>query len=107
MNGVEKIKVRFEAGQSGHIVQNRQNGHAELDSCNYMLATVTNDEGDEIELYAEVLTSETSFDDFDPETEEFDWNGFDDYSYPILKEEIIKKAIENDIDPGRLEFLWG
>lgn len=87
---MEKIKVDFNAGES----------RKRLVGCNYMLAVIETEDGT-IELYAEVL--ESDYDDFNPD----DINDFDDYSYPILKEEIISQAIENDIDIERLEFWWG
>ena len=95
MKETEKIDVRFQAG----VCRNPTEG-----SCNYMLATATDGEGNEIELYAEVATKGTPFDDYDPETQDFDFDGFDDYSYPILKAEIIQQAIENGISTDKLKF---
>lgn len=92
----EKIKVSFEGGESRDPFKG---------SCNYMLATTTDDEGDEVELYAEESIKGTRFDC--DEHEDFDFDGFDDYSYPILKAEITRQAIEAGIDPARLEFFWG
>lgn len=73
---MDKIRVEFLGGES------RWNCGQGV---NYMMADV-----DDIELYAECV---------------YDGDGcFDDYSYLILKEEIIKQAEENGIDVDRLVF---
>lgn len=87
-NAEEKIQVRFEGGECRDATKG---------SCNYMLATATDGDGDEIELYAEAAVSDSPFDNGDD-------NGFDDYSYPILKAEITRQAVEHGIDPARLKF---
>ncbi len=86
----EKITVDFQGGEMGE-----QGG-------NYMLAKVEVD-GETVELYAEVHVTDEFFD----ENGEYMDNEFDEYSYPILKDEIIKQAKENGINPESLNFYWG
>ncbi len=66
-----------------------------------------NDEFDEIKLYSEIN------DNIDDEENarffingEFDVNAFDEYAYPILKQEIIKQAEKNGIPVDILKFRW-
>ena len=69
-----------------------------------MLAVFTNQDGEEDELYSEILLTE-----FTENTEEGTFNlcEWDDYSYPLLKEDIIDQAKEKNIDIRRLRFpLW-
>lgn len=89
----EKIEVLFGGGECRD---------AFMGACNYMIATTTNDDGDEVELYEEVPVNGTPYEDI----ETLDEGGFDDYSYPILKESITKQAIAAGIDPARLKFFW-
>lgn len=95
MEGREMIEICFLGGECRDAMKG---------SCNYMLGTVTDDEDEKIELYAEMPVSESPFDD---DGEDFDFDDFDDYSYPVLKAEITRQAIENGIDPERLKFWWG
>lgn len=113
---LEKYKVLFQGGESRYQAQK---------ACNYMLAKIpTHDIGEDIgvcpeyvwkrddkgeipnfrrerseygeyyvELYAEVI-----WDDDKDESE------FDDYSYPILKDEILKQAKEIGIEKSQLKF---
>ncbi len=83
----EKIKVEFLGGES----------RVGKEAVNYMLATTIDTEGEEIELYAEVKAS-----DYEAEIE----GDFDDFSYSLLKADIIKQAEEKGIDTGKLEFYW-
>ena len=71
------INVEFNGGQ----------GRKTDAAVNYMLA-----EADGIELYAEMEIPE----DANP----------DEYGYDELKDEIIKQAKENKIDPSLLKFWW-
>lgn len=88
----EKIKVEFLGGES----------RIGKEAVNYMLAKATDAEGEEIELYAEVKAS-----DYEAEIEgDFNENDFDDYSYPLLKADIIKQAEEKGIDTKKLDFYW-
>ena len=88
----EKIKVEFLGGES----------RIGKEAVNYMLAKATDAEGEEIELYAEVKASE-----YEAEIEgDFNESDFDDYSYSLLKADIIKQAEENGIDTKKLEFYW-
>lgn len=90
----EPIIVDFQGGES-------RTGNTD---CNYMLAVFTNQDGEEDELYSEILLTE-----FTENTEEGDFNlcEWDDYSYPLLKEDIIDQAKEKNIDIRRLRFpLW-
>lgn len=84
------IKVTFEGGSS------RANNRG----CNYMIADV--DDG--IELYAECEEPEEwigkDVDEISPE----DLNRFDDESFDVLKEEIIRQAKENGVDVNSLQF---
>lgn len=90
----EMIKVDFQGGES-------RTGNVD---CNYMLAEFTNNDGEKDELYAEVLLT-----DFTEDTEEgsFDLNDWDDYSYPLLKEEILNQAKEKGVNANRLKFPYG
>jgi hypothetical protein len=88
-NENKKITVDFLGGEMGE-----QGG-------NYMLANVEVD-GEEIELYAEVHLT----DEYIDENGEYMESEFDDYSYPILKEEIINQAKKNGINPENLKFYW-
>lgn len=91
-NDCEEIKVEFLGGES----------RIGRETVNYMLAKATDAEGEEIELYAEVKAS-----DYETEIEgDFNENDFDNYSYPLLKADIIKQAKENGVDVGRLKFYW-
>ena len=102
----EKIFVSFEGGES-------RNGF-DKQGVNYMLANTINENGDSVELYAEVKVEDSPFElDYSgAETpnekaeiaDKFDHDGFDSYSYPLLKEEIIRQAIENGINPEKLRF---
>lgn len=88
----EKIKVEFLGGES----------RIGKEAVNYMLAKATDAEGEEIELYAEVKAS-----DYEAEIKgDFNESDFNDYSYPLLKADIIKQAEENGIDTKKLEFYW-
>ena len=88
----EKIKVEFLGGES----------RIGKEAVNYMLAKATDAEGEEIELYAEVKAS-----DYEAEIEgDFNENDFDDYSYPLLKADIIKQAEEKGRDTKKLDFYW-
>lgn len=85
-------KVLFEGGESCRGSE----------ACNFMMDT------DALGLYAEVVASDwdecPEYDPNDPDS--FDMLGFDDYSYPILKSEIIRQAVEAGIDVGSLHFHW-
>lgn len=91
-NDCEEIKVEFLGGES----------RIGRETVNYMLAKATDAEGEEIELYAEVKASVMK----QKIEGDFNENDFDDYSYPLLKADIIKQAEENDIDVSRLKFYW-
>lgn len=84
-----RIKVDFQGGES-------RNGNG---ACNYMIAEIESD-GAVVELYAEVEVTS----DFYDENGEFDQDGFDDYSYDILKASIIEQAEENNIDVDSLNL---
>lgn len=85
----KKITVDFLGGEMGEM------------GGNYMLANVEVD-GEEIELYAEVHLTDEYIDG----NGEYMESEFDDYSYPILKEEIINQAKKNGINPENLKFYW-
>lgn len=87
-NDYKKIEVEFKGCEGG----------------NYMLAKVTDEDGEEIKLYSMVAFEE--FEDDFAENENADMDAFDDFSYPLLKEDIIKQAKENGVDVGRLKFYW-
>lgn len=80
----ELFKVKFEGGESRHSA-----GVA----CNYMICT----ESDE-ELYAEVLYAD--------EADEMSEDEFDDYSYPLLKAEILRQAKKAGIAEDSLTFPY-
>ena len=95
----EMINVIFEAGESTY------NPGV---SCNFMYAKVEG-EVEDIELLAEVLIDdeiEARFRTDAEDPESFDMNAFDEYSYPILKEEILRQAKEAGIDENDLKFHW-
>lgn len=79
----DEINIIFEGGQSKDGIH----------GCVYMLGRYVDDDGDEQELYAEVLSTDTE--------EECD---NDDFGYDELKAEIIKQAKEAGIHEGRLKF---
>lgn len=76
------INIIFEGGQAMDGIH----------GCVYMLGRYVDDDGDEQELYAEVLAPDTE--------EECD----DDFGYDELKAEIIKQAKEAGISEERLIF---
>lgn len=77
------INIIFEGGQAMDGIH----------GCVYMLGRYVDDDGDEQELYAEVLAPDTE--------EECD---DDDFGYDELKAEIIKQAKEIGISEDRLIF---
>lgn len=85
MANVEKIEVRFEGGEA------RDFHHGELPAVNYMLAAVEDEDGEEIELYAEYAVNES-----DDEIA-----GYDE-----LKAEIIEQAKEYGIPATDLHFYY-
>ena len=87
-SGKLEIKVEFKGCEGG----------------NYMLAKTTDEDGEEIKLYSMVAFEE--FEDDFAENEDADMDAFDDFSYPLLKEDIIKQAKENGVDVSRLKFYW-
>jgi len=110
MKNEKKFKVGFYGGES------RQKSNK---ACNYMIAffEVNEDENGEkiftqvdsinkyhdFELYAEILCENFPGEE---EYEEGFTPEFDEYSYPILKEEILRQAKENGIPENKLEFFW-
>lgn len=95
----EKIKVEL----LGEIKVEFLGGESRIgrESVNYMLAKYTDESGENEELYSEVKVSDYT------DEEHFDINAFDEYSYPILKADIIEQAKRKGIDINRLEFYWG
>lgn len=77
---MKKYKVAFQAAEARYSTK----------ACNFMMAKIGDDE-----LYAEVI-----WDNGMDETE------FDNYSYPILKEEILRQAKELGVEESQLEFWW-
>lgn len=63
---------------------------------------------EEIRLYAEVDDDADSKENqqFISDNGEFDVDKFDEYAYPMLKEQIIEQAKRYRISPDRLEFHW-
>lgn len=92
---MKKIEVQFLGGEGSKIITD-SNGMTVCDSCNYMLADVDVD-GETIRLYAEINCSD--YPEYSGE-----YPDFDDFTYPLLKEEIIRQAIEKGIDPDTLKF---
>lgn len=94
---MNKINVEFNGGES------RQNPGV---ACNYMIAK-TEVDGEEIELYAEIL-----IDDFcnehgiDFEDEDFDPEEIDEDVYPVLRKEIVEQAAKYGITEDALKFWW-
>lgn len=87
MANVEKIEVRFEGGEA------RDFHHGELPAVNYMLAKFEDEDGDEVELYAEHEIVE-------------DEDAGGDEGYDELKAEIIEQAKEYGISAERLHFYY-
>lgn len=81
---MKKASVEFSGGQSRYSEE----------SVNYMLAYVTNAEGEEIELYAE----------YEPTHEEYVAD--ECAGYDRLREEITAQAKAHGIAPEALEFLY-
>ncbi len=106
---MKKIKVEFSGGESRFKVGDDTQG------VDYMLAYATNENEEDIELYAEVDVKGSPFElDFSEAVtseekseiaDTLDCEAFSKYSYPILKKEIINQAVENGINPEMLEFL--
>ena len=71
---------------------------------NYMIATVPDEDGEDVELYAEAMQPNEweglSPDDIPQE----ELNKFDDESFQSLKEEIIRQAKEIGFNIDQLEF---
>lgn len=91
---MKKYDVIFEGGQS-------RSGSA---ACNYMLVVV-----DDVELYAEILIDDDMNEKFYDESCDYNFNvdKFDDYSYPLLKSEILSQAAQEGISSDSLIFPWG
>lgn len=77
---MERYKVAFQGAEARYSTK----------ACNFMMVKIG-----ENELYAEVI-----WDNDMDETE------FDNYSYPILKDEIIRQAKEIGVEENQLEFWW-
>lgn len=92
---MEKYEVAFMGGES------RTNPGQGV---NYMIVTVQDKDGEDVELYAEAMQPDEweglSPDDIPQE----ELNKFDDESFQSLKEEIIRQAKEIGFDIGQLEF---
>lgn len=94
---MKKIDVIFEGSDS------RQNPGV---ACDYMLAK-TEVDGEEIELYAEILIDDFCKEhDLPFEGDEFDMDEVDDVIYPVLREEIVKQAAKYGIREDELNFWW-
>lgn len=73
--------------------------------CNYMIANIIDDYGRDSELYAEKLVPDEWYDmDEIPDEER---ERFDEASFTELKNEIIRQAKENGVDPSDLKFWEG
>lgn len=94
--GVEAtIEVDFQGGES----------RTECEDCNYMLAKYINQNGEEDELYSEILVREFLGEE-ETEESDFNLNEWDEYSYPLLKESIIQQAKKKGVNVKRLKFAW-
>lgn len=87
------IDIMFSGGESR---QNHELG------CNYMIAKYVNDYGSDAELYAEALVPDEWYGT--DEIPDADREKFDNASFEELKNEIIRQAIQNGIDPAELKF---
>lgn len=84
------------------ILRKTNNGYEKIDSFSDM-------DDDDIRLYAEIPDDYDSLKEcecWDEEQDEADLSAFDEYSYPLLKEEIIEQAKENNIPIEKLKFHW-
>lgn len=92
---MEKYQVSFLGGES------RTNPDKGV---NYMIVTVPDEDGEDVELYAEAMRPNEweglSPDDIPQE----ELNKFDDESFQNLKEEIIRQANEIGFNIDQLEF---
>lgn len=75
----------------------------------FMCVSAENSDGEYVELYAEVPVVGSPFEEnarkeIEEEKEYFDPKKFDKYAYPILKDEIISQAFDNDVNPYLLDF---
>lgn len=87
MADMEKIEVKFEAGEACYW------HHGELPAVNFMLAKFEDEDGDWVELYAEHEIVE-------------DEDAGGDEGYDELKAEIIEQAAEYGIAADRLHFYY-
>lgn len=92
---MEKYQVSFWGGES------RTNPGKGV---NYMIATVPDEDGEEVELYAEYPKPEEWAGKDVEEISAEDLNRFDDESFVSLKNEIIRQAQEIGFNPDQLEF---
>lgn len=98
----KKLYVDWQGNWMQLLVRKTTNGYEGINSLLNM------DSGD-IRLYAEIPDDEESLKEcgcWDEKHEDVDMNAFDEYSYPLLKEEIIRQAKENNIPIEILEFHW-
>lgn len=103
---MKKIFVDFQSGESRNSFDKQ--------GVDYMLVNTVNKDGEDVELYAEISVQGSPFepdyskaetpDEMAEIADSFDHEGFSEYSYPLLKEKIIRQAIENGIDPKQLKF---
>jgi hypothetical protein len=87
---MKKITVKYEAGESRTRTTKAEDGRTVALAVDYVLATVTGGEDDELELYAEA------------EPVEDDETG----TYDDLKAEIVRQAEESKIDPDDKSELY-
>ena len=84
------LEIRFEGGEG------RMNPE---ESVNYMIAEYEDKDGEEQELYAEVVDDQKA----EPGTDEYD----EFYGYDELKDEIIYQAEKAGLDLSTLKFFFG
>lgn len=90
------MKEKYSVGFYGGIAKDGEHG------CNYMHADVQDQDGDDVELYAEYLAPDEWAGREQIPAEEM--NAFDDESFEPLKAEIISQAKEYGISEDQLDF---
>lgn len=103
MKSMKKFEVDFGGGEARNVFDPDDFGVA------FMCVSAENSDGEYVELYAEVPIVGSPFEEAErKEIEEgkeyFDPKKFNKYAYPILKDEIISQAFDNDVNPDLLDF---
>lgn len=93
---MRKFVVGFWGGES------RQNPGV---ACDYLLTKIEVD-GEEVELYAEILIDDFCKEHGIPFGDDFDMGEADAAIYPVLRKEIVDQAAKYGISEDELDFYW-